>query len=335
VSRPDLLVLCAFLHDVGKGLDGDHSIVGAPIAEGIAARIGLAARDVALVAQVVRLHLLLPETATRRDLADPITIASVAGQVRDPHTLALLHALARADAAATGPAAWSSWKGRLVAELVERVANALDTGVVPPLPSVAALDLLHAPAPFSGALPVVRVDADRVEVTAKDRRGLLAAVAGCLALHRLEVVTADTATIGDVAVLSCAVQPRFGQAPDVEALAVDLRRAVTAELDVTARLAVRERSARRPSAPHRPAPRVVWQPATEAAVLELRAADSPGLLHRVAHALEDAGADVRAARISTLGADVVDAFYLVGSWDDPVVRAAVESAVIAAVAPDP
>jgi [protein-PII] uridylyltransferase len=328
VNRPDLLVLCAFLHDIGKGLDGDHSVVGAPIAERIAARIGLPDRDVAVVAQVVRLHLLLPETATRRDLADPITIASVAGQVRDPHTLALLHALARADAAATGPAAWSTWKGRLVAELVERAANALDTGVVPPLPSVAA-------PPVVGVLPVVRVDPERVEVTARDRRGLLAAVAGCLALHRLEVVTADTATVGDVAVLSCAVQPRFGQPPDEEALAADLRRAVTGELDVTSRLAARERSARRASAPHRPAPRVVWQPATEAAVLELRAADSPGLLHRVAHALEDAGADVRAARISTLGADVVDAFYLVGSWDEPVVRAAVESAVIGAVAPEP
>ena len=66
------------------------------------------------------------------------------------------------------------------------------------------------------------------------------------------------------------------------------------------------------------APRVVWQreAATDAVVLELRAADSAGLLYRVTTALDEAGAEVRAARISTLGGDVVDAFYLVGAWAD-------------------
>jgi [protein-PII] uridylyltransferase len=68
-------------------------------------------------------------------------------------------------------------------------------------------------------------------------------------------------------------------------------------------------------------------------VLELRAADSPGLLYRVAGALATAGAQVRAARISTLGGDAVDAFYLVGPWDDQDARAAVAAAVIEAAAP--
>jgi [protein-PII] uridylyltransferase len=70
-------------------------------------------------------------------------------------------------------------------------------------------------------------------------------------------------------------------------------------------------------------------------ILELRAADDVGILHRVAHALELAGANVRAARISTLGSDVVDAFYLVGDWSDPAARAAVEDAVLAAARPFP
>ncbi len=63
------------------------------------------------------------------------------------------------------------------------------------------------------------------------------------------------------------------------------------------------------------APQVVWhrEVATDAVVLELRAADAAGLLYRVTRALDEAGAEVRAARISTLGADVVDAFYLVGA----------------------
>ncbi|GII20668.1 bifunctional uridylyltransferase/uridylyl-removing enzyme [Planosporangium mesophilum] len=324
VSRPDLLMLSALLHDVGKGLPGDHSVVGASVAAAAATRIGLAPADAAVVERVVRLHLLLPDTATRRDLADPVTVRAVAGAVGDLDTLSLLYALVRADAAATGPTAWSAWKGRLVAELVDRAAHALDTGRVPGLPVTAAPVAI-------GPLPSVRVGRDRVAVTATDSAGLLAAVAGCLSLHRLDVVAADVATGAGVARVVCAVQPRYGGAPDVEALAADLRRAATGELDVAARLAARERSARRPAGAADP--RVVWQPATGAAVLELRAADSPGLLHRVASALAGAGARVRSARISTLGGDVVDAFYLVGRWDDAASRSAVEAAVLRAVAP--
>jgi [protein-PII] uridylyltransferase len=133
-----------------------------------------------------------------------------------------------------------------------------------------------------------------------------------------------------VAQVSFAVQPRYGSPPEPEALAIDLRRAVTGELPVAERLAARERSARRP--PTGASPRVVWQPATDAIVLELRATDTPGLLYRVARALEEADADVRAARISTLGADVVDAFYLRGQWTDPDLRARVEAAVVEAAA---
>jgi [protein-PII] uridylyltransferase len=324
VLRPDLLVLSALLHDIGKGLPGDHSLAGAPLAAAVAGRIGLPAPDAATVERVVRLHLLLPETATRRDVADPVTVRAVADAVGDTDTLALLYALTRADAAATGPAAWSSWKGRLVAELVDRVGHALDTGRVPRMPPVAVPVAV-------GPLPCVRVSEDRVAVTATDRPGLLAAVAGCLSLHRLDVVAADASTRDGIARVVCGVQPRYGGEPVSPVLVGDLRRAAAGELDVAARLAARERSARRPA--DAPDPRVVWQPATGAVVLELRAADSPGLLYRVANALAMVGARVRAARISTLGGAAVDAFYLIGAWDDEDARAKVEAAVIGAAAP--
>jgi [protein-PII] uridylyltransferase len=125
VSRPDLLVLGALLHDVGKGLPGDHSVVGAPITEAIASDIGLPAADVKVIRDIVRWHLLLPEVATRRDLDDPDVIADVAAKVESVATLEILHMLARADAEATGPLAWSEWKGRLIDELVWRVRGAL------------------------------------------------------------------------------------------------------------------------------------------------------------------------------------------------------------------
>ncbi|MEV2240006.1 [protein-PII] uridylyltransferase [Micromonospora sp. NPDC049891] len=322
VDRPDLLLLGALLHDVGKGLPGDHSVVGAPIAEGIATRIGLPAAEAALIGKLVRLHLVLPEVATRRDLSDPVTIARVAESVGDVTTLDLLYALVRADAAATGPAAWSDWKGRLVAELVARVRTTLDTGDVPAPPA-------PDPALVAGPLPVVHLTGDRVAVAAADRRGLLATVAGCLALHRLEVLAADASTVDGRALVQCRVQPRYGLAPDPVALSADLRRAVRGDVSVTQRLRGRALAARGAGAQ----PRVVWHrdAATDAVLLELRAADAAGLLYRVTSALDAAGAQVRAARIATLGGDVVDAFYLVGGWPPEDERNRLEAAVLAAV----
>lgn len=323
VERPDLLLLGTFLHDVGKGLPGDHSETGVPVAAGVAARIGLPAADVAVITKLVRLHLLLPDTATRRDLADPVTIRSVASAVEDLGTLELLYALARADAAATGPAAWSGWKGRLVATLVERVRAALRHGELPTPPT-------PDPALVAGPLPAVHLDGDRVVVAAADRRGLLAGVAGCLAMHRLDVLAADASTVDGKALVEFVVEPRYGVGPDPAPLAADLRRVAAGDVSVTQRLRLARPGRRASGAP----PRVVWhrEAATNAVVLELRAADAPGLLYRVAAALDQAGAEVRAARISTLGGDVVDAFYLVGSWSEESERDKVEAAVLTAAA---
>jgi [protein-PII] uridylyltransferase len=77
VSRPDLLLIGALLHDIGKGYPGaDHSETGAVMAEKIANRMGLSGGDAATVTALVRHHLLLPNTATRRDLTDPMTITA-------------------------------------------------------------------------------------------------------------------------------------------------------------------------------------------------------------------------------------------------------------------
>jgi [protein-PII] uridylyltransferase len=333
VTRPDLLFVSSLLHDIGKGLHGDHSVVGVDIATAIVAAMGFAEADVETVGRLVRWHLLLPEVATRRDLGDPQTVNHVAETVGDAQTLELLHALSRADAVATGPAAWSAWKERLVADLVARVRVALMHG--PPPPSAQArLAPLAA-----GPLPAIEITPDRVAVAAADRLGLLAAVAGCLTLHRLDVVSADTATVltgaEPVAVVSCRVAPRDAAGPDRQRLAADLHRAINGELKVEEALAARVRSTGRlrgGATREAPPARVVWavDQATDATILELRAADDIGLLYRVAHALELAGANVRAARISTLGSDVVDAFYLVGDWSDPANRSTVQSAVLGA-----
>ncbi|PJE99287.1 [protein-PII] uridylyltransferase [Streptomyces carminius] len=125
VGRPDLLLVGALLHDIGKGWPGDHSVTGETIARDMAARMGFGAEDADTLATLVRHHLLLVETATRRDLDDPATVTAVAGAVRGAGTLELLHALTEADAKATGPAAWSAWRAGLVSDLVERVGAVL------------------------------------------------------------------------------------------------------------------------------------------------------------------------------------------------------------------
>ena len=79
VERPDLLLVGTLLHDIGKGYPGDHTTVGMEVVQRIAPRMGFSAADVAVLVELVRHHLLLPDTATRRDLDDPTTIAASHG----------------------------------------------------------------------------------------------------------------------------------------------------------------------------------------------------------------------------------------------------------------
>src|SRR5690606_29662749 len=121
VARPDLLALGALLHDIGKGRAGDHSVVGAELAIHIGRRLGLWPSDVRTLSAIVRHHLLLPDTATRRDLDDPATVQFVVDALDgDAQLLELLHTLAEADSLATGPGVWGEWKASLIGELVRR-----------------------------------------------------------------------------------------------------------------------------------------------------------------------------------------------------------------------
>jgi [protein-PII] uridylyltransferase len=341
VARPDLLLLGALLHDIGKGYPGDHTEAGERVVRRLAPRLGLSYGDSATLVAMVRHHLLLPDTATRRDLDDPVTIRTVVDAVDGSRDLLdLLRALSIADGRATGPAAWSDWKAGLVDDLVERAAAVL-AGAAPPAQPPPTADQRALAA---GGLLAVRADAGTVTVAAPDAPGLLSRIAGVLALHQLDVRSATISTVpadpasstsdgARTAVNVFAVAPRFGRGPDPALLREDIARALAGTLPLGDRLAARERAY--PPGPGA-APRVLWfdDAATDATVLELRAADSVGLLHRVTAALEQSGLDVRSALVSTLGGGVVDAFYLVGPDGSPVadkvVRDRVERAVLAA-----
>ncbi len=128
VDRPDLLLIGALLHDLGKGYPGDHTDAGVELLLRLGPRFGCSADDVAVLVSLVRHHLLLPDVATRRDLDDPETIDEVVAEVGTVATLELLAALTEADSLATGPAAWSSWKAELVEELVHRALDVMPGG---------------------------------------------------------------------------------------------------------------------------------------------------------------------------------------------------------------
>jgi [protein-PII] uridylyltransferase len=106
VHRPDLLLVGALFHDIGKGTQEDHSERGARLIEPLAKRFGFPQEDIETLKILVLHHLLLSATATRRDLDDPATIASILAVIPDLETLELLHALSIADGEATGRAAW-------------------------------------------------------------------------------------------------------------------------------------------------------------------------------------------------------------------------------------
>jgi [protein-PII] uridylyltransferase len=369
VSRPDLLLLAALLHDLGKGWPGDHSTTGARLAAEVGGRVGLPAEDRSVLADLVRHHLLLVDTATRRDLDDPATVRAIAEAVGDPGTLALLHALTEADARATGPTAWTPWKARLVDDLVGRVTERIEGRPAAPAPGRksppgpdaaghvaggAAEPSASPTAPGPGREapepPVtpeaarlverdgvaLEVDGEELTVVARDRRGLLWRVAGVLALHRLDVRAATVSTSDGLAVVRLGAHPRHGREPDWRRVTEDLRRAFEDRLPLERRLAEREAAYRQP-APLRPPPRVLFDDRASdlATVVEVRCADGPAVLYRITRALDSSGARVRSARIATYGAEVVDAFYVLGPdggrLDGPPQRAALVTEVLGAL----
>ncbi|MGZ5290211.1 MAG: [protein-PII] uridylyltransferase family protein [Actinomycetota bacterium] len=127
-TDPDALRLGALLHDIGKTGEGGHVPIGTRIADETLASMGLPDPTRELASFMVAHHLLLPDTATRRDLTDEDLILSVAATIATTERLGALYLLAKADAAATGPAAWTPWRRALVRELVTKVRRVFDRG---------------------------------------------------------------------------------------------------------------------------------------------------------------------------------------------------------------
>ena len=314
VVRPDLLVLAALFHDLGKGYPGDHTEVGIELFAEIGTRMGMPESDQRIISLLIEHHLLLADTATRRDLSDDATITMVAGHLESTVVLDLLHALTQADSLATGPSAWSDWKAELVALLVERARHVLGGGDMTEVmwrlfPDASVLELMA-----TGDI-AIRTQPDRVTVVSPDKPGTFSRVAGVLSLYNMDVLGAEAHSDEQgMAASEFRVSSQHGDI-DWEPIENNLRLALSGRLALDSRLAdraanARPRRATSALAPAAPTVRFDDSASSNATFLEVRAPDMVGVLHRITKAIADCGLDIRHARVLTLGNEVVDSFYV-------------------------
>jgi len=313
VHRPDLLLFSALFHDIGKGTEEDHSERGKRLIEPLAQRIGFSQPDVETIKLLVKHHLLLSATATRRDLDDPATITSVADVIPDLQTLELLHALSIADGEATGRAAWTEWKASLVSELVTKVELAITDNTVAQQPELSDAQRAKAEA---GELSVAienRGSVYAIEIVVPDSTGLLSTVAGVLNLLRLDVRSARTKSLSGAAVMEWIVIPD-PNAPELthKVLHDELTRALSSKSSLKAR--IQERIDAYAQLPTIPVPEPVvdtfMDAATDATIIEVRSHDRPALLFGIGDSITRSNIDIRSAIVTTLGAEAIDTLYV-------------------------
>jgi [protein-PII] uridylyltransferase len=311
VHRPDLLLVGAWLHDIGKGFPGDHTDAGIPLMAAIARRMGFEEADVTTLANLVRDHLLLAETATGRDMSDEATIARVAERAGSVENLELLAALTEADSIATGPTSWGSWKAKLIEELVVRT-RAHFAGVrqerAAPAPTGDQRALMS-----EGALKLIP-ERDRLTIVAPDRPGLLSIVAGVLAAERLSVRSAMGMSEDGMAVETYELD-HTSREPNWSRIETHLVRAMRDPGSLDALLAERARPGSLPvrrGAAKLASPRVIVDndATPRATIIEVRAPDGVGVLYRIARAIASCGGNIATVRALTLGHEVVDTFYV-------------------------
>ena len=347
------LRVAALLHDIGKGSGTDHSVVGEGLATRVCERIGLASETTREISQLVRWHLLLVDTATRRDLDDGAVIAQVAETIGNGRILRLLYILTVADANATGPEAWSEWKAALVGELFRKAVVALETGQLPARSDVVekAREVEAYEPSLAGradellaTLPPSYMEATAVEDMADELRMLLqppqpgqvkcriyegpdeSAITVCLPDRPGTLArTAGVLALNRVSVRSArafatsngiAIERFIVSSPGAEAferVRHDLEAVYAGKLALEARLD-RKISDYAAEAPVEPRVSVLQDASAHSTVVEVRCADVLGLLYAIAAAMTELDLDVHVAKIDTLGERVVDVFYVRTSW---------------------
>ncbi len=339
----DLFLLACLLHDVGKGRAADdHSRVGAGLAARALGALGQPPEALEVVAFLVREHLLLPETAARRDLDDPALIARLAETIGSRERLVMLYVLTVADSMSTGSAVWTPWTATLVRELFFKVREVLGEGGVERSHADLQEGIAMDPAPLlamavpmgplGGELtlqvyPGRLAGVDELSVVSPPYPGLLARLSGVLAYHGVNILSAQVQPVGDDLVArGFHVADQFGgtiPAERWEAVRLDIARAFEGRLSLDYRLADKAARYARAGTVERlePARVVLDDDASDTlTVIEVHAADRVGLLYTLAHTLDDLSLEVKLAKVATQRGRVVDVFYVADAWGHKLVE---------------
>jgi [protein-PII] uridylyltransferase len=311
------LFVAMFLHDICKGRGGRHSELGAELALSLCPRFGLNGVETDLVSWLVHEHLLMSDTAFKRNMNDPKTIADFSAKIRTPERLDLLFMLTTADIMGVGPGRWTAWKARLLEELYLKTRALMD-GEEPGITAE-----IEIPDDLQDGETRVTITTDEAQsstiviVYTPDRPGLFATLCGALSAEGANIMRAYINTLpGRLAVDRFVIQNATGLPFRQERRQEDLRQSIIDALD--GKLDIEAQIAAHVTPPTKndlvfDLPPKIWlhnDASGSDTVVEVETRDRHGLLYDIACTFRDLGLDLRAAKINTQGLRAIDAFYV-------------------------
>ncbi len=316
------LYLAMLCHDIAKGMGGGHAGKGEDITKRVAKRLGLSKAQGELAAWLVAHHLVLSETAFKRDLDDPKTIGDFVARVQSPERLRLLLLVTVADIKAVGPTIWNGWKGALMRDLFTRAMAAMGVGDTAQKseqpPEVGEVLTAWRLAPEKPAI-LVRHDTFRAvtELTCciEYQPQLFRVLAGVMAWIGASIVSARIMVMEDgIAVASIGIQDvngnAFNEEERLKTLPKLLKEGMAGKLDFGGELPRRRLLPRGREVAIHPAVFVDNQVSAQSSVIEVNAKDRLGLLYDILGALDACQLTVMTAHIATYGQKAIDVFYV-------------------------
>ncbi len=315
------LFVALFLHDICKGRGGRHAELGGELALSLCPRFGLDGEDTDLVSWLVHEHLLMSDTAFRRNLNDPKTIADFSARIRNLKRLDMLFCLTTADIMGVGPGRWTAWKARLLEELYLKT-RALMAGEEPGMTAEIAPPDDYVPG--DTRIDITTDDAQSatiVIVYTPDRPGLFATLCGALSAEGASIMRAYINTLpetktGKIAVDRFIIQNATGlpfrQERRQEDLRHTIRAALEGSLDIDSKIAEHRTPPSKKDLVFDIPPKIKIDNTASGGdtVVEIETRDRHGLLYDIACTFRDQGLDIRAAKINTQGLRAIDAFYV-------------------------
>lgn len=317
------LFVALFLHDICKGRGGRHAELGGELALTLGPRFGLDGDQTDLVSWLVYEHLLMSDTAFRRNMNDPKTIADFSARIRSRDRLDMLFVLTTVDIMGVGPGRWTAWKARLLEELYNKT-DALMQGIEPGMTEEIAV-----PSDLKAGETRIDITHDEQQsatviiVYTPDRPALFATLCGALSAEGANIMRAYINTVLDekgktprLAVDRFVVQNATGLPFTQTHRQDDLKTAILAALDGTLDIDARIKEHRKPFSKKdmvfdiQPKIRLNNEASGADTVVEIEARDRHGLLYDIAGTFREQGLDIRAAKINTQGLRAIDSFYI-------------------------